>query len=138
MTNNAQIKRHLNSIRIYMEAIEKLVGGGDREERITRHPVEPGGRPSEVLVKVHFTGDRDGNTFAVCLPTGVTKRIKGNGGYRVTKQMWKYTYETATSTSPTHRSWGGLLKTLDGHGRTVTKIEVTTNGSTRQVYSHTA
>ncbi len=85
------------------------------------HPSEPTGAS---MAKVHFTGDRDGNTFAVCLPTEETKRVRRADGSRERATMWKYTYENATGTAPTHRSWVGMLKTLDGHGRTATKVEV--------------
>lgn len=133
---NANITAAIARIERDLAAIKREASRGDRDSRVARHPAEPMG--TDVLVKVSFTGDRDGNTFAVCLPTSESKRIKDGRGGRVSKRMWKYTYETATGSSPTLRSWGGLLKTLDGHGRTVTKIEVTSNGHTRNVYTHSA
>lgn len=84
------------------------------------HPAEPTFAAS---VKVFFTGDRDGNTYAVCHPTNTFKKVKRSDGRRERAQMWRYTYENATGTSGT-RSWVGMLKTLDGHGRTASRVEV--------------
>jgi hypothetical protein len=94
-----------------------------KAKRHAKHPAEPIGAS---LVKVFFTGDKSGNTFAVCHPTTETKRIRqtiGGREQRVTRKMWKYSYEQATGTS-NKRSWVGMLKTLDGHGREATRIEI--------------
>lgn len=93
----------------------------DVVRRATRvHPAEPEGAS---LVKVYFDGDRDGNTFAVCYPTEEFRRVKRKDGSREQARMWKYTYEDATGTTNL-RSWIGMLLTLDGHGRSVSTIEV--------------
>lgn len=101
--------------------VAKIVRKASKGARHEAHPAEPEGAS---LVKVYFDGDRDGNTFAVCVPTTETLRVKRSDGSRERAAMWKYTYEDATGTAPGKRSWIGMLKTLDGHGRTVSRVEV--------------
>lgn len=105
----------------FTSKVNALLRGNDKASRHAAHPAEPSGAS---LVKVHFTGDRDGNTFAVCRPTSDRKRVRRADGSRERATMWKYTYEDATGTAPGARSWVGMLKTLDGHGRVATRVEV--------------
>jgi hypothetical protein len=100
--------------------VAKVLRKATKADRHAKHPAEPEGAS---LVKVYFDGDRDGNSFAICHPTGEYLRVKRDGGRRERAQMWKYSYETSTGTA-NKRSWIGMLKTLDGHGRTATRVEV--------------
>jgi hypothetical protein len=85
------------------------------------------------MAKVYFTGDKDGNTFAVCHLTEKSIRPARNGRYGARERVWKYTYENQTGTAK-ERTWKGMLATLDGHGRKATKIEIfSPSGSPRVV-----
>lgn len=115
---------HLQEIQALAEKftadVAKVVRKASKSARHAAHPAEPSGAS---LVKVFFEGDRDGNTFAVCHPTGEHLRVKRDNGRRERAQMWKYSYENATGTA-NKRSWIGMLKTLDGHGRSATRVEI--------------
>lgn len=104
----------------FVADVSALMAGSDKDARHAKHPPEPRGAS---LVKVFFTGDRDGNHFAVCHPTSDYKRVRRSDGRRERALMWKYTYELQTGTAQ-KRSWIGMLKTLDGHSRVATRVEV--------------
>lgn len=107
----------------------KAARQADKERRHAKHPREPF---DSTMVKVYFDGDKDGNTFAVCHLTDGTLRPRRNGHLQGRERLWKYSYENATGTA-NKRTWIGMLKTLDGHGRKATKIEIYTRTGMRVV-----
>jgi len=123
---------HLQEIQALAEKftadVAKVVRRASKDVRHASHPSEPFAE----MVKVYFTGDRDGNTFAVCHRTDEHKRVRRADGRMETARLWKYSYENATGTT-NKRSWIGMLKTLDGHGRQVTHIKVYASGGVRTI-----
>lgn len=120
-TNNSKVQEIQAAAEEFTAKVMSILNSVTKAERHAKHPAEPSGA---TLVKVFFDGDRDGNHFAICHPTEEYKRIKVEGySSRQSRRMWKYTYENQTGTS-NKRSWVGMLKTLDGHNRTATRVEV--------------